>query len=421
MISKRTTNFSIKSITSFFGSTIGVNDMLADFLYASYSVSRSALEGVTLLSIDEIARLSKKEDVDSVGDSVSKFLHVPYFKTLVIPKKLLFTTSAQELSALSCNNAILQQDPVTQEWFLLTTDPRKLKTKLFRDKKLKPALCSQRVLDSTWRRLYSIRTFFSESSLLDVALRKAFGICMLDAIELGARELYFGIPDVDSYEFSVSRKKYGGAIDPGLRVQLLKVLHDGESESFCRAFDPEGKLDISKIQYRDRDALVCTWGDHPSNVRSMLIPEIKATKKRKTTSHILLIDDDRRFAELLKKGMAAKGFSVSIATSVNDALLYHLETSTDIDLVITDYFMPDETGGDLIDMVRAKRGDLPVIVLTSDEAVETYVAMLKKGGDAVIRKGDDPRILFAWIFRLLEKHNKVQKEDLANSSFSVQT
>jgi CheY-like chemotaxis protein len=395
--------------------------MLADFLYTSYSISRTALEDTTFLSIDEIARLSKKEDVDSIGDSVGEFLNVPYFKSLTIPKKLLFTTNEKELSMLSVNNVILQQDPVTQEWFLLTTDPRKLNTQLFRDKKLKPALCSQRVLDSTWNRVNSVRTFFTDSSLMDICLLKAFGICMLDAIDLGARELYFGIPDVDTYEFSVTSKKYGGVIDPGLRIKLLKLLHDGEIETFCRAFDSDGNLYISKTQYRDRDALVCIWGDRPSNVKSILLPEKKGRKQTKLTSHILLIDDDRRFAELLKKGMVAKGFSVSIASSVNDALLYHLETSTHIDLVITDYHMPDETGGDLIDMVRAKRGDLPVIVLTSDNAVETYVAMLKKGGDAVIRKGDDPRVLFAWIFRLLEKHYIVKNEDLRYSSFPIQT
>ncbi|HMO18331.1 MAG TPA: response regulator [Oligoflexia bacterium] len=154
----------------------------------------------------------------------------------------------------------------------------------------------------------------------------------------------------------------------------------------CRSDMVSEKPDLSEIQ--------TTKKSFPVSISSV---------EEKLKRHILLVDDDLHFVELLRRGMVAKGFSVSTASSVNDALLLHLESDTNIDLLITDLHMPQAKGTDLVEMVRLKRRNLPIIVLTSDEEVGSQVEVLRSGADAIVKKGEDPRILFAWIFRLLAK------------------
>lgn len=79
---------------------------------------------------------------------------------------------------------------------------------------------------------------------------------------------------------------------------------------------------------------------------------------------ILLVDDEKDFCALLKCNLEMTGeFEVSIAFSGEEALGKIAET--DFDLVVTDYKMPGMTGSALLDLIREKKPEIPVIMITA--------------------------------------------------------
>ena len=67
--------------------------------------------------------------------------------------------------------------------------------------------------------------------------------------------------------------------------------------------------------------------------------------------------------------------------------------------------MPEMNGSEFIRRIREelKLADLPLIMLTSDENVETELALLKQGADTFIAKSEDPRLLTTKIEKILDK------------------
>jgi CheY-like chemotaxis protein len=88
-------------------------------------------------------------------------------------------------------------------------------------------------------------------------------------------------------------------------------------------------------------------------------------------SVVLVVDDERDIAELLDYLLSREGHTVHSVSSVESALL--TLTQLPVDLVLTDYMMPDLDGADLLRTMRAtpELAHIPVLVLSaqSEEAV----------------------------------------------------
>ncbi|WP_127113032.1 response regulator [Shimia sediminis] len=80
---------------------------------------------------------------------------------------------------------------------------------------------------------------------------------------------------------------------------------------------------------------------------------------------ILVVDDRAINRSLLEKQMEQMGASVVVCASGREAL----ENLKDIDLILTDYGMPDMDGLELTEALRAQGSDVPVVLLSSDPAV----------------------------------------------------
>ncbi len=111
---------------------------------------------------------------------------------------------------------------------------------------------------------------------------------------------------------------------------------------------------------------------------------------------LLLIEDDEAFARRLKKNLELDGFSVEIALGGEAAL--ELLSNTYFDLVITDIKMPDINGIELIETIR-KGGrpgldtDIPIVVLTSVNSVDTAVTAMKLGAaDYITKEAERPEV-----------------------------
>jgi PAS domain S-box-containing protein len=108
--------------------------------------------------------------------------------------------------------------------------------------------------------------------------------------------------------------------------------------------------------------------------------------------HILVLDDDASVRELLALALSKCGASVTLASSVDDALSLLPNLSPDV--VISDIAMPGADGYEFIQklraLVRPRGADLPVIALTAYASVHDRGRALRAGFDRHLTKPVDP-------------------------------
>jgi len=116
--------------------------------------------------------------------------------------------------------------------------------------------------------------------------------------------------------------------------------------------------------------------------------------------HILVVDDDDRLRELLRKFLSENGFLVATASDVADART-KLHTLT-FDLIVLDLMMPGESGLDFAEDLR-RRGTVPTLMLTAMGEPEDRIAGLERGADDYLPKPFEPRELVARIQNILKR------------------
>ena len=101
------------------------------------------------------------------------------------------------------------------------------------------------------------------------------------------------------------------------------------------------------------------------------------------TEHILVIEDETRIADLLRRGLTYEGFRVNVA---GDGLTGLAKARDDPpDLVILDWMLPGLDGLEVCKRLRAA-GPVPIIMLTAKESVPDRVAGLNAGADDYVVK-----------------------------------
>ncbi len=116
--------------------------------------------------------------------------------------------------------------------------------------------------------------------------------------------------------------------------------------------------------------------------------------------HLLVVDDDSRLRELLRRYLSDNGFRVTVAADVVEARASL--ASFAFDLVVLDVMMPGESG---LDLTRALRGEgrVPVLLLTAMAEPEDRVNGLEQGADDYLSKPFEPRELVLRIRNLLQR------------------
>src|SRR5271163_57438 len=116
--------------------------------------------------------------------------------------------------------------------------------------------------------------------------------------------------------------------------------------------------------------------------------------------HLLVVDDDTRLGELLRRYLSDSGFRVTIAGDASEARAQL--ASFAFDLVVLDVMMPGENG---LDLTRALRRDgrVPILLLTAMAEPEDRVNGLEQGADDYLSKPFEPRELVLRIRNLLQR------------------
>ena len=98
---------------------------------------------------------------------------------------------------------------------------------------------------------------------------------------------------------------------------------------------------------------------------------------------ILIVEDELKTGEYLKKGLEESGFSVELARDGVDGL--HLALEDDYDLVVLDVMMPRKDGWAMLKDLRASKST-PVLFLSARDDVEDRVRGLELGADDYLVK-----------------------------------
>jgi two-component system, OmpR family, copper resistance phosphate regulon response regulator CusR len=99
---------------------------------------------------------------------------------------------------------------------------------------------------------------------------------------------------------------------------------------------------------------------------------------------VLIIEDEKKTAQYLKKGLIEHGFLADVADNGEDGL--HLATTADYSFIILDVMLPDRDGWSIIAELRRRGEQTPVIFLTARDAVDDRVKGLELGADDYLVK-----------------------------------
>src|ERR1700690_988103 len=91
-----------------------------------------------------------------------------------------------------------------------------------------------------------------------------------------------------------------------------------------------------------------------------------------TPMRILIVEDDRKLAEFVARGLRAERFAVDLAASGQEGEGFLHAYA--YDLLILDLLLPKMSGTELLRRVRQSHVTLPVLVLTARDAIEDKVA-----------------------------------------------
>ena len=116
--------------------------------------------------------------------------------------------------------------------------------------------------------------------------------------------------------------------------------------------------------------------------------------------HILVVDDDNRLRELLRKYLRDNGFRVSAASDAADAR--RRMAGLTFDLLVLDLMMPGESGLEFAADMR-RTNPVPILMLTALGEAENRIAGLESGADDYLTKPFEPRELLLRINNILRR------------------
>ncbi len=126
---------------------------------------------------------------------------------------------------------------------------------------------------------------------------------------------------------------------------------------------------------------------------------------------ILVVEDQKKMAAFLKKGLSESGYSVDLAEtgSTGEVLVAEVE----YDLVILDVMLPDQNGLDTAKHLRRDGYKGPILMLTALSGTQAKVAGLDAGADDYLCKPFDFEELLARVRALLRRASPATQQQSA--------
>lgn len=119
---------------------------------------------------------------------------------------------------------------------------------------------------------------------------------------------------------------------------------------------------------------------------------------------LLIVEDDKKIATFIGKGMREAGFSVDICHDGQRGLDYGLSKA--YDAAIIDLMLPGLDGLSLIEQLRLKKVHTPFLILSAKQSVDDRIKGLQRGGDDYMVKPFSFSELLARIQALIRRDKK---------------
>ncbi|MGC2461961.1 MAG: response regulator transcription factor [Steroidobacteraceae bacterium] len=116
---------------------------------------------------------------------------------------------------------------------------------------------------------------------------------------------------------------------------------------------------------------------------------------------LLIVEDDRKLAEFVARGLRAERFAVDLAADGLEGKRYI--DSYQYDLLILDLMLPQISGTELLRLARQSHPSLPVLVLTARDATEEKIKHFEAGADDYLTKPFDFAELVVRVKALLRR------------------
>ena len=99
---------------------------------------------------------------------------------------------------------------------------------------------------------------------------------------------------------------------------------------------------------------------------------------------ILIVEDEKKVAGFIKKGLEEETYAVDVANDGEEG--FHLAAMNQYDMIILDLMLPKMDGLEVLTRLRDKKVSTPILLLTAKDAVDDKVTGLNKGADDYLTK-----------------------------------
>jgi len=133
-------------------------------------------------------------------------------------------------------------------------------------------------------------------------------------------------------------------------------------------------------------------------------------KEARLLPRVLIVEDSKTLAGLLKKTFAAHGYMADVALSTREAEAAFAKTPYNV--TVLDYHLPDGTGDALLDAFRMQRPECVCLMMTAESSPELALSWMKRGAAAYLRKPFEPELLIELCARARRERALLRIEDL---------
>ncbi|MGZ3601904.1 MAG: response regulator transcription factor [Ktedonobacterales bacterium] len=136
-------------------------------------------------------------------------------------------------------------------------------------------------------------------------------------------------------------------------------------------------------------------------------------------AHVLIVDDDPRITDLLRRVLAYEGYTVAVAATGDEALDRTLEHPPDT--IVLDIMLPGMDGLEVTRRLRVAGDNVPILLLTARDAVSDRVTGLETGADDYLVKPFAPEELLARVKALLRRTQPERADVLRYADVELDT
>ena len=132
---------------------------------------------------------------------------------------------------------------------------------------------------------------------------------------------------------------------------------------------------------------------------------------------ILIIEDEKKVARFIKRGLIEESYAVDVAYDGDEGAF--LAEINDYDLILLDIMLPQKNGFEVLKQLRSREIKIPVIMLTAKDELEDKIHGLDLGADDYITKPFAFSELLARIRAIIRRSYEKQDNNLQIADLTI--